>query len=62
VITEEIIGSAGGGVASRVLDSIDDLPWVQQFLDFVTEDGSQEMILGSGLYPARQVDSMSSDS
>lgn len=35
---------------------------VQQFLDFVSGEGAQEMIMESGLYPAKQADSMSSDS
>lgn len=35
---------------------------VQQFLDFVSGEGAQEMIVESGLYPAKQADSMASDS
>lgn len=35
---------------------------VQRFLDFVSGDGAQEMIMESGLYPAGQADSMSSKS
>jgi phosphate transport system substrate-binding protein len=42
--------------------TIDDAPPVQQFLDFVVGERAQEMIMASGLYPAQQADSMSSDS
>ncbi len=35
---------------------------IQGFLDFVAGEEAQEMIVGTGFYPALQVDSMSSDS
>ena len=35
---------------------------VQDFLDYIAGENAQEMIVDTGLYPAQQVDSMSSDS
>lgn len=40
--------------------SIEDLPTVQHFLEFVVGDQAQGLIMETGLYPAQQVDAMSS--
>ena len=63
-----LVGDGSGDDSTYALSrplfffTLDGPPSVRSFLDFVSGDRAQAMILESGLYPARRVDSMSTDS